>query len=84
MRLLSPCLLIASLTLTGCGASQPPSPQPTHVPPLRSDLAAPCDVLNAPTELDYDLWQSWMEQTVLPAYAVCAQRHADTVKAWPQ
>ncbi len=83
MRYFTPSLLIASLMLAGCGSSLMQSPEPTPVPPLRSDLAAPCDVLTAPTDLDYDAWLSWTTMTVLPAYAVCAQRHLDTVKAWP-
>lgn len=84
MRLSSPCLLIAALMLAGCASSPMPSPQPTKVPALSSDLAAPCAALEAPTELDYDVWLSWATQTVLPAYAICAKRHADTVQAWPK
>lgn len=60
------------------------STQPAKVPNLRSDLAAPCDDLTAPTVLDYDVWLGWITGTVLSAYATCAKRHAATVKAWPK
>ena len=84
MQKLSPCLLIASLMLAGCASSQTPLVQPTPIPPLSSDLAAPCDPLVAPTALDYDAWLDWITQTVLPGYAACAARHAATVNAWPK
>lgn len=78
------CLLIASLMLAGCASSKTLLPQPASIPPLASDLAADCDTLTAPTALDYDVWLDWTTKTVLPAYARCAQRHHDTVGAWPK
>lgn len=77
------CLPIVALMLAGCASSKTPLTQPASVPPLRSDLAADCDTLTAPTALDYDVWQDWMTGTVLPAYKTCALRHHDTVAAWP-
>ena len=84
MRFSSLCLLTAALMLAGCESSRTPLPQPTKVPALSPELAAPCDVLTAPTELDYDAWLSWVTQSVLPAYATCAKRHVATVAAWPK
>ena len=84
MRSRTLCLLIVSLMLGGCASSKTQLMQPTPVPPLASDLAQPCDKLVAPSALDYDVWQSWVTGTVLPAYATCAQRHASAVAAWPK
>jgi len=40
-------------------------------PPLDSALAAPCEVPDAPSMADYDVWQDWMV-TVLGALGQCA------------
>ena len=78
----APFLLLASLTVSACATSPQPSPQP--MPPLDSALAQPCQQLQAPTELNFDVWQAWITDTVLKAYGECAARHAATVKAWPK
>lgn len=78
------CRLAALLMLTACATSKQQSPQPTKPLPLDSALAAPCAVLEAPDTLDYDVWQSWLQDVVLRAYGDCAARHAKAVAAWPK
>lgn len=75
-------LLAASLMLTACATS--PQPLPQQIPPLDTKLAEPCATIVAPTTLDYDLWQMWVQNDLLRAYGECAARHAATVKAWPK
>jgi hypothetical protein len=61
--------------------STPPAPQ---YPALDSALAAPCLLPDAPAVADYDVWQEWIEQKLVPAFADCAIRHRQTVAAWPK
>lgn len=58
--------------------------QPSKVPPLDSYLAAPCDDIPEFPGGDYDAWQLWVQEKLIPAYTNCAIRHAKTVKAWPK
>lgn len=58
--------------------------QPSKVQPLDSYLAAPCAMLPEPEKVDYDSWQTWVQEVVLPAYTDCSIRHIKTVKAWPK
>lgn len=78
--------LIAGLTLCACGTfgKQSVQPmQPSPVPPLASELAAPCVALTPPEVLDFDVWQEWMNG-VLRDYGDCAARHRATVNSWPK
>jgi len=76
------CLLAAGLLLSGCASSATPFPGPT--PPLKSDLAADCSKLSLPDTADYNVLEQWVVDIAMPAYADCASRHHDTVKAWPK
>ena len=80
-----PCLLAAVLTISGCAAS-PTQYVPRTIPPLDSQLAAPCPALPDPPQRpdDYDAWQLWVQDEVLVAYGVCAVRHRETVRSWPR
>ena len=77
------CLLIVVLTLSACAVSKPLSALPTK-PLLDSKLAEDCPALVAPDVLDYDVWQTWVQDVVLRAYGDCRARHHETVKAWPK
>lgn len=78
------CLLIASLMLQGCAVSRDPPP-PSIKPLLDSELEATCKPIGRPkNESDFDSWQAWVEEVVLPNYMDCAVRHYRTVKAWPK
>ena len=76
------CLFCASLTLSGCETLT--SLLTRQIPPLDTSLAADCPTLTKPQKPDYDVWQFWVEQVVLPAYHDCASRHHQTVKSWPK
>lgn len=78
-------LLAVALTLTACGAS-PTQYVPRTVPPLDSQLAAPCPPIPDPPQNpdDYDAWQLWVQDQVLVPWAICARRHMETVNAWPR
>ena len=78
------CLLAVALTLTACGTS-PTQYVPRTVPPLDSQLAAPCLAIPDPPQDpdDYDAWQLWVQDQLLVAYGICAARHRVTVEAWP-
>lgn len=77
------CLLAASLTLCACEhlPKQPPQWTPLQ---LDSKLAEPCHKNGLPASDDYDAWQAWVQDKVLPNYADCAIRHNATVDAWPK
>lgn len=83
MRIL--CLLAAGLMLTGCGSSRMLY-VPRAVPPLDSGLAAQCPEIPDPPQApaNYDDWQLWVQDQVLMACGVCANRHRAIVKAWPK
>jgi hypothetical protein len=83
MRNLS--LLVAVLMLTAC-ATSPIQYVPRSVPPLDSELAAPCPQIPDPPQTpdDYDAWQLWVQDQVLVLWAICARRHFETVAAWPR
>jgi hypothetical protein len=59
---------------------------PRTIPPLDSQLAAPCDPLPNPpqTPASYDDLQAWLQADVLVRYGICAARHRETVGAWPK
>ena len=82
MRKTNLFLLIVALMLAGCAVSPKPLPPPSK-PQLDSSLAAGCVIPDVPEVADYDVWQAWVQGSVLPALVTCAIRHAKTVAAWP-
>lgn len=81
MRALS--LWIAVWTISGCASFQKPS-VPYNPPFLEASLSQPCQIPDAPTENDYDVFLSWVILKLLPAFGDCAVRHDAIVKAWPK
>ena len=76
------CLLIASLTMSGCASSPVQSTPP--IPQLNPALAAPCPDIPYPDKSDYDAWLSWITGTVLPLYSDCKLRQKAIVNQWPK
>jgi hypothetical protein len=76
------CLLIASLTISGCASFTTPSTPPTK-PQLDSELARPCDPIPKPERADYDDWEDRYIELV-GMYAICSGRHRKAVGAWPK
>lgn len=61
----------------------PPTVQIAPKPPLDSALAADCPPLPRPAKADYDAWEDYTIE-VIGLYGDCAQRHRETVNAWPK
>lgn len=74
------CLLIAVLTMTGCGSATKPSTS-TTLPDLDSSLAADCQEVQRSSLKDYDAWQAETDQ-ILAILTDCAVRHHQTVEAF--
>jgi hypothetical protein len=65
--------------LTGCN---PYSKQSTlQISPLDESLAKPCKSISVP-EANYDEWEKWVIDEVLPAYAGCAIDKNKIVQEW--
>jgi hypothetical protein len=66
----SHCLLIASLILTGCASSTPPSR-----PPIPANLTSPCPAVDSFTSPSWDeLMKSYLKLVI--QYSECAGKHA--------
>jgi hypothetical protein len=57
---------------------------PPTKPSLDSDLARYCPPIGEKPAGDYDDWQQWITDTLIPLYVDCAIRHNRTVDAWPK
>ena len=65
--------------LTGCKALVTQSK--VQIPPLDESLAKPCATLSVP-DGDYDKWQQWIIDEVLPNYAECGIDKNKIVQEW--
>ena len=76
------CTIVVSfcLTLSSCASSVTHSPAPLVLP---ASLRAPCPALVAPDDGSAGSILRWAVETVR-AYQVCADRHQETVQAWPR
>ena len=73
-------VIVLALLMTGCASLNPPSQEPTEIPPSLATPCQPLPSLNDGTAASVLRWIAGASEI----YAECSSRHRALVQAWPR